>query len=329
MYKLAGSGWNWRGLVAGAAALAVSAVALPAARAQDGDAIVIVNGHPITKRQMTEVLMEAHGLPVMQQLIVLELAKEESRRLKLRVTDADVDREFQRALAKIAPEADAQGKTLNEQEKLQSLEMLLQQKGLTLTEFKLGMERNAHLRKVVEHDFRTDEATLREEFARLYGEKVEVRHIQVGDVNGLHEALNQLDKGADFAQVAAAVSQNAETAANGGLLKPFAFNDDAVAPVLREAAFSMKPGEVSKPILVGRWWHILKLERRIPSSAARFEDVREQVEQALRERAIPQEMNRVITGLFQKADVKVLDSALKRKFEKLLKDNVVTDPGAP
>jgi parvulin-like peptidyl-prolyl isomerase len=99
--------------------------------------------------------------------------------------------------------------------------------------------------------------------------------------------------------------------------------------VLREAAFSMKPGEVSKPILVGRWWHILKLERRLSSTDARFEDVRAQVEQALRERAIPQEMNRLITALFKKADVKVLDSTLKRKFEKLLKDNVATDPATP
>ena len=70
-------------------------------------------------------------------------------------------------------------------------------------------------------------------------------------------------------------------------------------------------------------------EAPVAAVQGRFEDVREQVEQVLRERAIPQEMNRVITGLFQKADVKVLDSALKRKFEKLLKDNVVTDPGAP
>ena len=329
MHKLAEFNWRWRGSAVAAAVVVAVAAALPAVWAQDGDAIVIVNGHPISKRQMTDVLMEAHGLPVMQQLIVLELAKEESRRLNLRVTDADVDREFERALAKIAPEADAQGQTLNEQEKLQSLETLLQQKGLTLAEFKLGMERNAHLRKVVEHNFRTDDATLREEFARLYGEKVEVRHIQVGDVNGLHEALNQLDKGTDFAQVVAAVSQNPETAANGGLLKPFAFNDDSVAPVLREAAFAMKPGEVSKPILVGRWWHILKLERRIPQTDARFEDVRAEVERKLRERAIPQEMNRLITALFQKADVKVLDAGLKRKFEKLLKDNAATDTGTP
>lgn len=308
------------------ALLLVVGVGVPEACGQDGDAIVIVNGRPITRKQMVDLLMEARGLEVMQQLIVLELAKEETRRLKIRVTDEDVQREFDRALTKIAPPVDAFGRTLTSEDKQKSLEMLLQQKGITLTEFKIGMERNAHLRKVVEQSFRVDDATLREEFARLYGEKVEVRHIQVGDVNGLHEALNRLEKGEDFVAVVHAVSQNPDTAPSGGMLAPFAFNEEVVAPVLREAAFSMKPGEVSKPIRVGTWWHILKLERRIPAPDVKFEDVRPQVEQSLREHAIPQQMNRLVMELFQKADVKVLDSELKRKYEKLLKDNLAMEP---
>jgi parvulin-like peptidyl-prolyl isomerase len=308
------------------ALLLVVGVGVPEACGQDGDAIVIVNGRPITRKQMVDLLMEARGLEVMQQLIVLELAKEETRRLKIRVTDEDVQREFDRALTKIAPPVDAFGRTLTSEDKQKSLEMLLQQKGITLTEFKIGMERNAHLRKVVEQSFRVDDATLREEFARLYGEKVEVRHIQVGDVNGLHEALNRLEKGEDFVAVVHAVSQNPDTAPSGGMLAPFAFNEEVVAPVLREAAFSMKPGEVSKPIRVGTWWHILKLERRIPAPDVKFEDVRPQVEQSLREHAIPQQMNRLVMELFQKADVKVLDSELKRKYQKLLRDNLAMEP---
>jgi len=294
--------------------------------AGDGDAIAIVNGQPISRQRLVAVLMEAHGLQVMQQLIVLELAKEETRRLKLKVTDEDVEREFQNALQRIAPESDAQGQLLSAAERQKALEMLLSQKGLTMTEFRLGMERNAHLRKVVEGRLTVTETTLREEFARLYGERVEVRHIQVADISGLHEALNQLDSGKDFAAVAQTVSQNPETAPRGGLLEPFAFNDDSLAPVLREAAFALAPGEVSKPIRVGRWWHILKLERRLPPAEVRFEDVRAEVERRLRERVVPQEMNRLISDLFQKAQIRILDSALRDKYEKLLAENRLTGP---
>jgi foldase protein PrsA len=293
----------------------------PVAGADDGDAIAIVNGQPIGKRRLVETLMESHGLSVLQQLMALELAKGETARLKLHVTDVDVEREHSRALAKIAPNADEFGKPLSDEERQKSLENVLQQKGLAMSEFRLAMERNAHLRKAIEHGFQITEPTLREEFARLYGEKVEVRHIQIGDVNGLHEALNRLDKGEDFAAVAKLVSQNAESAANAGLLAPFAFNDENIAPVLREAAFSMKPGEVSKPIRVTRWWHILKVERRIPATDAQFEEARDKVEQALRDRVIPQEMNKLLAALYQKAQIRVLDSNLRQKYDKLVKEN--------
>lgn len=300
---------------------------VPLARASDGDAVAIVNGRPISKRVMVDALLEAHGLSIMQQLIVLDLAKAETRRLKLTVTEADVQREFDRALARIAPPVDAKGQALTEVEKQQALETLLRERGLTMTEFRIGMERNAHLRKVVERDFQVTEATLREEFARRYGERAEVRHIQVADVNGLHEALNRLNEGEDFAAVARAVSRNADTAPEGGRLPPFAFNDDGLAPALREAAFAMAPGEVSKPIRIGPWWHILKLERRLPPADVCFEDVRAEVERQLRDSAVPQQMNRLITELFRNAEIRVLDRDLRAKYDKLLKDNLLADPG--
>lgn len=296
--------------------------------AEDGDAVAIVNGHSIGKRQMVDVLMESHGLQILQQLIVLELAKEESTRLKLKVTPEDVEHESQRALTAIAAQASAEGEPLDDDARQKALEYLLQQKGLSAAEFKIGMERNAHLRKVVELGLKPDEATLREEFARLYGEKVEVRHIQIGDVNGLHEALNSLEKGTDFADVARKVSQDAASASRGGLLEPFAFNDETVAPVLREAAFGLRVGEISKPIRVGRWWFILKLERRVAPAEARFEDVREEVAQKFRNRVVPAEMNRLVAELFKKAQIRVLDTKLKPKFEELVKKNALSE-GTP
>ena len=298
---------------------------LAPAGAQDGDAVATVNGRPISKRRMMEVLWDAHGLQIMQQLIVLELAKEQTAARKIRVTPEDVDREFQRALHAIAPQAGQDGKPLDEAAKQQTLDFLLQQKGISLAEFKVGMERNAHLRKLVEQDLRVDEPTLREEFARLYGEKVEIRSIQIGEVSALHEALNLLEKGTDFGDVARRLSQDTASAQRGGLLETFAFNDDNIAPVLREAAFALAAGEVSKPVKVGRWWFIWRLERRIPPAEARFEDVKAEVERKLRERVVPQEMNRLVTELFRKAEIRVLDRDLKPKFEELLKRNAAAD----
>lgn len=294
---------------------------LRVARAADGDAVALINGRSLSERRLVDVLMESHGLQILQQLIVLELAKQQTERYNIRVTAGDVDREFERALREIAPEVDEKGKQLTPAERQQVLDYLLAQKGLSLVEFKLGMERNAHLRKLVERKLRIDEATLREEFRRQYGEKVEVRRIQIDDRDTLYEALRALGEGEDFADVARRVSQDPETAPLGGLSEPFAFNDERWAPVLREKAFSMKPGEVSTPIRVGRRWFIIKLERRIPPQNVRFEDVRDQVERKLRERVIPQEMEKLVLQLYREAEIRVLDRELQPKFEEWLERN--------
>lgn len=317
--------------IAGCALVLTLFMLVPPAPAQDGDAIAVVNGRPITKQRVVEMLLDAHGLPILQQLIVLELAKSESRRLRLEVTAADVQREFERAMQNIAPDVDATGNILTDVERRQALEMLLQQKGITLAEFMLGMERNAHLRKIVERDFEITEGTLREEFSRLYGEKIECRHIQIDarNIAALQEALNLLDDGTDFAEVARRVSQNTDTAPNGGLLPPFSFSDSQYAPALREAAFALQPGQVSKPIKIGMWWQILRVEQRLPPDEARFEEVRAEVEATLRARGVPQEMNRRITELFRKAEIRILDRELKRKFEHLLREGIVQESTLP
>lgn len=311
---------GWRTAAAGLLAALVP-LAAPLA-AGETDPLVIVNGRELSRKKVVDLLMEVRGLEVMQQLITLELAKQETRRLGIEVTDADVQEQFRRAVDEIAPATDANSVPLDEAGKRRALETVLQQRCLTMPEFMIAMERNAHLRKAVEKDFQVDEATLREEFARTHGEKVEVRHIQVpaSDTAALHEALDLLGRGVDFAEVARRVSTNPRTAARGGLMTPFTFNDEAIPAALREVAFSLSPGEVSAPTLTGKYLHILKLERRIPPADVRFEDVRDEVERQLRERVIREKMNALITRLFQQAKIRVLDRKLRRRFEELLKE---------
>lgn len=310
-------------------AVACAAPLAAAAWGQDGDAIATVNGRGIPRARLVDILIEGHGLSVLQQLIVLELAKQESAKLNLTVTAQDIDAEFRRAVDSIAPKTTEAGEPLDDAARLQALEYLLAQKGLSMSEFRVGMERNAHLRKIINQQLVVDDATLREEFARLYGEKVEVRSIQLADQNGLYEATSQLKSGVEFAVVAARVSQDAATASRGGLLEPFAFNDETVAPALREAAFALTPGEHTPPIRNGRWWFILKLERRIAPQDVSFDSVRESVERNLRDRVATQRMDDLVLELFRKAQpsIRVLDRDLKPKFEELIRQNRLAPAG--
>ncbi|MBL8880993.1 MAG: peptidylprolyl isomerase [Phycisphaerales bacterium] len=305
----------------------VIAGALPiAALAQkDGDAIAIVNGKSLSRARVVDLLMESHGIEAMQQLILLDLAKQESAKRGFKVQPSDVTSEFNRSLDKIA--AAAGGEVIDEAAKRLALDTLLAQKGLSLAEFMVGMERNAHLRKVVESEIKISDDLLREEFSRTYGEKVQVRHIQIpaAEPRELTDVIEQLNQKREFADVARQLSRNPDTAAGGGELPAFAFDDSTIPAVLREAAFSMQPGEVSAPIRVDNWFQILKLEKRIAPENAKFEDVRPQVEQRFRDRVVPQEMSRLATELFKKAEVRVIEPKLREKFEELRKKSAASE----
>lgn len=300
-------------------------------QADDGNAIAFVNGAPIERDDVVQLAMEAHGLSALQQLIFLRLARQETHRLGLEVTRADIEREYENALRRIAPDVDFDDATLTEDDRRTALEQVLEQHGFSLAEFWIGMERNAHLRKIIERGFQVDEATLREEFARTYGEKVVVRHIEIRLENQrkLNEVKNLLNSGTDFAEVARRLSDNPETAPRGGELAPFTFRDEAIPESVREVAFALDEGQVSNAFRVDRVFQILKLERRIPPENVRLADVRDTVEQSMRARVIPQQMARLLTQLFDDAKIRVIDQKLRRRFDDLLRRNAQLAPVQP
>ena len=310
-------------------ALLVTCCVAPAAAqdtSTDGRNVAIVNGRAVTRQELLSALVESHGLELLQQLILLETAKSETDRLRLRVTAADVDREFEDALDEIARNATLTGEQNTRENRLKALQVVLEQRKVSMAEYMIAMERNAHLRAVVRQSIKLDEPTLREEFARTYGERVEVRHIQLGDPRRLNDALGQLSRGADFGEVARQLSENPESAARGGLLEPFAFDDERLPPAMREAAFALSAGETSAPVLAGRNYHILKLERRIPPQNVRFEDVREQVETNMRARVEREEMSRLMERLFREAKIRVLDPPLRTRYDEFLKRSQSPQP---
>jgi parvulin-like peptidyl-prolyl isomerase len=305
----------------GFSALALAGILCAAALGGDGDAVVIVNGAPISQKQIVDRLMEAHGLSMMQQMIVLELARQEATRRQIRVSQADIEREFEDSLDEIARESGLEGPDATRENKLRALQIVLDNKRISMEEYKISVERNAYLRPIAQQDVQVDDATLREEFARTYGERVVVRHIQipVSDRRTLLAAETDLRQGADFADVARRLSANPRTAAVGGELEPFTFTDTRLPAIMREIAFSLRPGEQSNAVQTDTNYQILRLERRIPPDNVRFEEVRDQVRRSVVSRATAAKMQELAVELFQKATIKVIDRRMKDKYEDFLK----------
>ncbi len=144
-----------------------------------------------------------------------------------------------------------------------------------------------------------DEQTLRRQYEERKAqgaydspEQRRARHILIGVESGADEAarakaraeaeavLQRLKRGADFAKLAAEVSQDPVSAPKGGDLGWF--GRGVLDKALEEAVFALAPGGLSEPVQSALGWHILKLEESRPARAKSFEEARAELEQAER-----------------------------------------------
>jgi peptidyl-prolyl cis-trans isomerase C len=199
------------------------------------------------------------------------------------------------------------------------LRTVLARRGVSLDEFRLTAYRNAYLRRLatplVEPGI-TDDA-LKVEFDRIYGPKVQIRHIQLSDSNAISTALQALDKGADFLDLARQISQNVDSAPEGGLLTPFSRLDPNVPAEIREAAFGLEIGKVSGPIRIDGWTQIVRLEKRLPAEPVEYAKVIADVRRSLTDQLVRQKMQQLLRNMLQSASIQVYDGELGKQFQAL------------
>jgi peptidyl-prolyl cis-trans isomerase C len=112
-------------------------------------------------------------------------------------------------------------------------------------------------------------------------EEVSARHILVENENDAKAALKRVKGGEDFAKVADAVSK--DPGSKGGDLGWF--SKDRMVPEFADAAFKLKKGEISEPVKSQFGWHIIKLEDRRTKPFPSFEDVKDQLQQYVAQKA--------------------------------------------
>lgn len=305
-------------------------------------AVAEVSGLMVTESQLRQPLVKAYGLNILLNLVQLELAQREAQRAGVTVTETDyaaertetIDRLFasmnapdlekiQTLRATNPAEADKQLAALRKDNE-SKLDQPLAQLGTTPAELEIVIKVNATLRKIAEPQVEkaiTDEK-LHEAFRIQYGEKAVVRHIQANNLADLNEARRRLAAGEPFAKVAKELSTNHLTAAVGGELPAFTRNNTTFPQSFRDAAFSLKVGEVSDAVQADGAYHLIKLEQLIEPKVVKFEDVKDAVRADLQRRLVEIAVRNLRHELAQEALTKltILDPVLKKKFEDKLKE---------
>ncbi len=285
--------------------------------AEKDSPIAMVNGRPIGRNRVVDLLLRSHGAGMLEQLIGLEVAEQAALQKGLNITESDLDFEFDLALRRLTDPLSALNPDPVDRPTAEDLlDSVLAQRNISREEFLVTLRRNACLRKIVQSEQVITEDQLRSEFRRRYGERVSVRHIQLGSPAEAGRVQDRLAAGEDFADLAGLYSANRASARKRGLLDPFSAADEEIPAPFRHAAFALQPGQVSDAIRVGEWYHLLMLEGLLPAEPRDFNDVRGELERDLRVRVSEAAMRELYDKLFRQATIDVRDPAFRSEFER-------------
>ncbi len=110
-------------------------------------------------------------------------------------------------------------------------------------------------------------------------EEVHARHILVKSEAEAVSIINQLDKGADFSELAKKHSSDPAAASGGDLGY---FGKDDMVPAFAAAAFALQPGQYTKtPVKTEFGWHVILLVDRRVKQPPSFEEAREKTQHML------------------------------------------------
>ena len=236
--------------VAVAAILAIAVLPSLAATAEEDPVVAKVNGDEIRRSQALEV---RRRLPAQMQQVPDDLIMPVLVNI---VIDTKV----------VAAEARRQ----NLQDDPEVREQMAKLEELILEQYLIS--------RTVEKSI-TDEA-LKERYEKLVEEtkgeeEVHARHILLEKEEEAKEVIAQLQKGADFAELAKEKSTG-PSAPQGGDLGYFAQGE--MVPAFSEAAFALKAGAFTEePVQTQFGWHVIKVEDRRAKEPPTLEEVSDQL----------------------------------------------------
>ncbi len=121
-------------------------------------------------------------------------------------------------------------------------------------------------------------------------EEMSAAHILLKTEKEAQDVIQQLQKGADFAELANKVSEN--KGLEGGDLGYF--SRELMVPEFSEAAFAMKEGEISKkPVKTKFGYHVIKAGPRRLSETPKFKDVEQELMQMQAAQSVEETMQKL------------------------------------
>lgn len=272
----------------------------PVATVIDARPAALIDGRPITWGQLRPTLNELAGAEALAEFILDRRLDEALLAAGIIITPDDAVGERKLLLESLDDDPNTAIRLLDE--------LQLRQK-LGASRFDALMRRNAGLRALVRDQVQITEQAVQTMHEMLHGAKRQARLIVLPDLAAAEAALDLLKSDTSFGEVAARMSSDS-SAARGGLLEPISRVDPAYAEAVRQALWTLQPGQVSAPILIDHGYAILMFEREVAHDGAKFEEQHPKLEQLVRRSQERLLMEQLAHRLMSQAQVTIFDDSL-------------------
>ncbi|MEL6289380.1 MAG: peptidylprolyl isomerase [Pseudomonadota bacterium] len=139
-------------------------------------------------------------------------------------------------------------------------------------------------------------------------QEIRARHILVEKEEDARDVIERLNRGDAFAELAKELSTGPSKTRGGDL---GFFGRGQMAQPFEQAAFALKPGEVSEPVKTQFGWHVIKLEEQREQKPPAFDLLKDRIVARLLE----QKTTEVLEGLRASAKIEFVDEALGKQIE--------------
>ena len=230
---------------------------------------------------------------ILNQLIDYELLYQQAQKEKIKISNDEINLEIDKIKDNFSsPE---------------EFDEALKANNITLARLKEDIERQVMINSVLEKT-RNQVSISDEELEEYYNEnkeslvepeQVHARHILVKTEEEANTLLLQLKEGlADFSELAKEKSTDSSAPSGGDL---GFFTRGRMVKEFEDAAFSLEPGEISDVVQTQFGYHIIKCEEKKEEYSPAFEEIKEQISNALKSQRENEAISAFISKLREEA----------------------------
>jgi len=221
----------------------------------------------ITRDEMLRTMEAWYGPQVVEDLITLKIVEQEAKKYGITATQAEIDQRYNEAIdgmrTRVPPGADVyvelakQGWTRAHMEAVLKRALLLEKLvARTIRDSDFIQARHILIQPQMP-TITPDQNVSAEERQKMFAEaRAKAEEEAKAKAQKVYE---EIKAGKDFAEAAKEYSDDRSNKDKGGDLGAFARG--MMVPEFEQAAFALKPGEISEPVKTPYGWHIIKVEK--------------------------------------------------------------------